>query len=64
MLLTTLSVFHVFAALLCRDQTNTVFDRDTFPGVMQLRRYAVSMLAIVADHLARLPRADLQAPLG
>ena len=47
MLLTTLSVFHVFAALLCRDQTNTVFDRNTFPGVMQLRRYAVSILAII-----------------
>ena len=48
MLLTTLSVFHVFAALLCRDQTNTIFDRDTFPGIMQLRRYAVSLLAIIA----------------
>jgi Ca2+-transporting ATPase len=47
MLLTTLSVFHVFAALLCRDQTNTIFDRDTLPGAMQLRRYAVSVLAIV-----------------
>jgi Ca2+-transporting ATPase len=48
MLLTTLSVFHLFAALLCRDQTNTIFDRDTFPGVLQLRRYAVSLLAIIA----------------
>lgn len=48
MLLTTLSVFHVFAALLCRDQTNTIFDRDGLPGAMQLRRYAVSILAIVA----------------
>ena len=48
MLLTTLSVFHLFAALLCRDQTNTIFDRDTFPGIMQLRRYAVSLLAIIA----------------
>ncbi len=47
MLLTTLSVFHVFAALLCRDQTHTVFDRDAFPGVLQLRRYALSILAIV-----------------
>ena len=48
MLLTTLSVFHLFAALLCRDQLNTIFDRDTFPGAMQLRRYAVSLLAIIA----------------
>ena len=39
MLLTTLSLFHVAAALLCRDQVNTIFDRDAVPGVMQLRRY-------------------------
>src|SRR4051794_39406451 len=58
MLLTTLSLFHLFAALLCRDQTNTVFDRETFPGVMQLRRYGISLLAIVAitglDFLERI----------
>ena len=58
MLLTTLSVFHLFGALLCRDQTNTVFDRDTFPGAVQLRRYAVSLLAIIAitalDFLERI----------
>jgi len=48
MLLTTLSVFHLFGALLSRDQVNTIFDRDTFPGLMQLRRYAISVLAIVA----------------
>jgi Ca2+-transporting ATPase len=47
MLLTTLSVFHVAAALLCRDQLRTVFDRAAVPGVMQLRRYALSLLAIV-----------------
>ena len=47
MLLTTLSLFHLFAALLCRDQENTVFDRDGIPGAMQLRRYAVSLLAII-----------------
>ncbi len=47
MLLTTLSLFHVFGALLCRDQTRTVFDPDTFPGVMQLRRYGLALLAIV-----------------
>jgi Ca2+-transporting ATPase len=58
MLLTTLSVFHLFGALLSRDQVNTVFDRDTFPGLMQLRRYAISVLAIVAitalDFLERI----------
>ncbi|WP_051217847.1 cation-translocating P-type ATPase [Nocardioides insulae] len=48
MLLTTLSVFHLFAALLCRDQVNTVFDRDSFPALGQLRRYGVALLAIIA----------------
>jgi Ca2+-transporting ATPase len=48
MLLTTLSLFHLFGALLSRDQLQTVFDRDTFPGAMQLRRYGVALLAIVA----------------
>jgi len=48
MLLTTLSVFHLFGALLSRDQVNTVFDRDSFPGVLQLRRYGIAVLAIVA----------------
>jgi Ca2+-transporting ATPase len=47
MLLTTLSLFHVAGALLCRDQLNTIFDRDAVPGVMQLRRYGVSLLAII-----------------
>ena len=51
MLLTTLSVSHVSGALLCRDQRNTVFDRDTLPGIVQLRRYAVSLLAIIASSL-------------
>jgi Ca2+-transporting ATPase len=58
MLLTTLSLFHVFAALLCRDQTNTIFDRDAVPGVLQLRRYGVALLAIIAitalDFLERI----------
>jgi Ca2+-transporting ATPase len=48
MLLTTLSLFHVVAGLLSRDQVNTVFDRDALPATPQLRRYAVSLLAIVA----------------
>ena len=45
-------------ALLCRDQTNTIFDRDAFPGAMQLRRYGIALLAIVAitalDFLQRI----------
>ena len=48
MLLTTLSVFHLVAALLSRDQRGTVFDRDAIPGAVQLRRYGVAALAIVA----------------
>ena len=48
MLLTTLSLFHVVAGLLSRDQLNTIFDRDAVPGAAQLRRYGVSVLAIVA----------------
>ena len=31
-----------------------------FPGVVQLRRYGLALLAIVADHRARLPAADLR----
>ena len=48
MLLTTLSLYHVVAGLLSRDQTNTIFDRDAIPAVAQLSRYAVSLLAIIA----------------
>lgn len=48
MLLTTLSLFHLVGALLCRDQTGSIFDRDALPGVLQLRRYGLALLAIVA----------------
>jgi Ca2+-transporting ATPase len=58
MLLTTLSLFHLAAALLCRDQTNTIFDRAAIPGAMQLRRYGLALLAIVLvtmlDFLGRI----------
>ena len=47
MLLTTLSLFHLVAALLCRDQVSTIFDRDAVPAVTQLRRYGLALLAIV-----------------
>ena len=47
MLLTALSVFHLFAALLCRDERNTIFDRDAIPGIMQLRRYGLALVAII-----------------
>ena len=48
MLLTTLSIFHVVAGLMSRDQVGTIFDRDAMPGVAQLRRYGIAILAIVA----------------
>ncbi len=48
MLLTTLSLYHVVAGLLSRDQVNTIFDRDAIPAAAQLRRYAVSIIAILA----------------
>lgn len=58
MLLTTLSIFHLFAALLSRDQQHTVFDRATLPAVAQLRRYGIALLAIIAitalDFLQRI----------
>jgi P-type Ca2+ transporter type 2C len=48
MLLTTLSLFHVAAGLLARDQRGTIFDRAAIPGAVQLRRYGASLIAIVA----------------
>jgi Ca2+-transporting ATPase len=48
MLLTTLSLFHLAAGLLARDQRNTIFDRHFIPGPTQLRRYGIALLAIVA----------------
>jgi P-type Ca2+ transporter type 2C len=48
MLLTTLSLFHVAAGLLARDQRGTIFDRSAIPGTTQLRRYGTSLIAIVA----------------
>ncbi|TWD79993.1 Ca2+-transporting ATPase [Kribbella amoyensis] len=48
MLLTTLSLFHIVAGLMSRDQRNTIFSRDVIPGVAQLRRYGVALLAIIA----------------
>jgi len=47
-LLTTLSLFHLAAGLLSRDQTNTIFDRAAIPGRAQSRRYGIALLAIIA----------------
>ena len=51
MLLTTLSLFHVAAALLCRDQQNTIFDRDDDPG----RHAAASLRSRAARHRRSSP---------
>ena len=48
MLLTTLSLFHLAAGLLARDQRNSIFDRRAIPGPTQMRRYGIALLAIVA----------------
>jgi P-type Ca2+ transporter type 2C len=47
MLLTTLSLFHLAAGLLARDQVGTIFDRDWIPGATQLRRYGIALAAII-----------------
>ncbi|HEU5472363.1 MAG TPA: cation-transporting P-type ATPase [Actinophytocola sp.] len=46
-LLTTLSLFHLLAGLLSRDQYNTIFDRNSIPAVTQLRRYGLALLFII-----------------
>jgi Ca2+-transporting ATPase len=48
MLLTTLSLFHLAAGLLARDQSGTIFDRAALPGATQARRYAIALLAMIA----------------
>jgi Ca2+-transporting ATPase len=48
MLLTTLSLFHLAAGFLARDQVHTIFDREALPGPTQMRRYGIALLAIVA----------------
>jgi Ca2+-transporting ATPase len=64
MLLTALSLFHLAGALLSRDQLHTIFDRDAVPGVMQLRRYGLALIAIVlATSLDFLQRILDTSPL-
>ena len=47
MLLTTLSLFHVAAGLLARDQHNTIFRPSCHPlGPTLLRRYGIALLAV------------------
>jgi Ca2+-transporting ATPase len=48
MLLTTLSLFHLAAGLLARNPQETIFSRAGIPGATQLRRYAMSLVLILA----------------
>jgi P-type Ca2+ transporter type 2C len=48
MLLTALSLSHLAAGLLTRDERNTLFDRAAVPGPAQLRRYGIALLAVIA----------------
>jgi P-type Ca2+ transporter type 2C len=48
MLLSTLTLFHVAAGLLARDQHNTIFSRAALPGPTQLRRYGMVLLLMIA----------------
>jgi Ca2+-transporting ATPase len=48
MLVTALSLSHVAVGLLARDQHHTIFDRAALPGAIQLRRYGIAVLAIIA----------------
>ncbi|HEU4356245.1 MAG TPA: cation-translocating P-type ATPase C-terminal domain-containing protein, partial [Actinomycetota bacterium] len=47
MLLTTLSLFHLFGGLLARDQVHTIFNVHSLPGPTQLRRYGIALAAII-----------------
>ena len=47
MLLSTLSLYHLAAGLLARDQVNTIFRREFVPGATQLRRYGFALAAII-----------------
>ena len=61
MLLTTLSLFHVVGgAAVPATSSNTIFDRDAIPGAMQLRRYGVALLAIIAVTALGFLAADLR----
>lgn len=47
MLLTTLCMFHLFNALLSRDQVHSMFSREAIPGAQQLKMYGLSFLLVV-----------------
>jgi Ca2+-transporting ATPase len=48
MLVTALSLSHLAVGLLARDQHDSIFSRAAIPGSIQLRRYGIALLAIIA----------------
>jgi P-type Ca2+ transporter type 2C len=47
MLLTTLSIFHIFSGLSARDELGTLFKRASIPGWSQLRLYGLAIIVVV-----------------
>jgi Ca2+-transporting ATPase len=47
MLLTTLSLFHIFGALHSRDPLRTLFSRASIPGARQLRLYGIAVMLMI-----------------
>jgi Ca2+-transporting ATPase len=65
MLLTTLSLFHLAAGLLARDQVHTIFNVHTLPGPAQLRRYGIALAAIIlVTEIGFLQRVFSMVPLS
>jgi Ca2+-transporting ATPase len=57
MLLTTLTVFHIFNGLSARDELGTIFKRESIPGWSQLRLYGLAIiLAVLGTELGILQR--------
>ena len=47
MLLTTLTLFHIFAGLSARDELGTIFKRANIPGWAQLRLYGLAIVLLI-----------------
>jgi Ca2+-transporting ATPase len=57
MLLVTISVLHVVAALAVRDEYGTIFSRESVPGASQLRLYGLTiLLAVLVTEIGFLQR--------
>jgi P-type Ca2+ transporter type 2C len=64
MLLTTFTLFHIFAGLSVRDEYGTIFSRESLPGWSQLRLYGLALiLAVLATELSIFQRILDTTPL-